>query len=76
MLPYLEAVMNPPITGSRTAKRFISVGDVEESWSGLLCAVREKLQRGHQPCFVWSVFFLYEAFFLNYSKEMNLRDCE
>ena len=73
MLPYLEAVTKPPITGSRTAKRFILVGDVEESWSGLLYAVREKLQRVHECCFVWSVF-LYKAFFLNYSKEMNLRD--
>ena len=63
MLPYLEAVTKPPITGSRTAKRFILVGDVEESWSGLLYAVREKLQRVHECCFVWSVFYI-RRFFL------------
>ena len=70
LLPYLEAAMKPPITGSRTAKRFILVGDVEESWSRLLYA------SAYSSILFCLQRFLCKAFFLDYSKEINLRDCE
>lgn len=56
--------MKPPITGSKTTKRFILVGEVEEQ-----CFTR--IASGRSPILFCLQRPLYKTFFLNYSKERD-----